>query len=62
MKYLFILSNPEQDKHLHLLRDIMNMSSDPALLSELDQMQDTQEIYKRLSQATYRIPKNSKSN
>ena len=62
VKYLFILSNPEQDKHLHLLRDIMNMSSDPALLSELDQMQDTQEIYKRLSQATYRIPKNSKSN
>ena len=61
VKYLFILSNPEQDKHLHLLRDIMNMSSDPALLSELDQMQDTQEIYKRLSQATYRIPKNSKS-
>ncbi|EDP11690.1 BglG family transcription antiterminator [Amedibacillus dolichus] len=62
VKYLFILSNPEQDKHLHLLRGIMNMSSDPALLSELDQMQDTQEIYKRLSQATYRIPKNSKSN
>lgn len=62
VKYLFILSNPEQDKHLHLLRDIMNMSSDLALLSELDQMQDTQEIYKRLSQATYRIPKNSKSN
>ena len=54
VKYLFVLSNPEQDKHLHLLRDIMNLSSDLAFLHELDQMQDTQEIYQKLSQATYR--------
>ena len=39
--FLFVLSNPDQDKHLHLLRDIMRLANDTALVDQLLKMDDT---------------------
>ena len=41
MHFLFVLSNPDQDKHLHLLRDIMRLANDTALVDQLLKMDDT---------------------
>lgn len=48
VKYLFVLSNPEQDKHLHLLRDVMRMSASKELLSDLDHLENTEAIVQKL--------------
>ena len=46
--FLFVLSNPDQDKHLHLLRDIMRLANDTALVDQLLKMEDTLAILEGL--------------
>lgn len=48
VRYLFVLSNPEQNKHLHVLRDIMRISSNMKCLKEISTMQDTVLIAEKL--------------
>lgn len=35
VQFLFVLSNPDQDKHLHLLRDIMEFSKQKDILNKI---------------------------
>lgn len=48
VRYLFVLSNPEQNKHLHLLRDIMLLSSNIKILEEIAVIHDASLILEKL--------------
>lgn len=50
VKYLFVLSNPEQDKHLHLLRDIMRLSASKELLDQLEENNNPEVILQILKE------------
>lgn len=52
VKYLFVLSNPDQEKHLHLMRDIMYLSSQKEMLDEIDDMKDAESILRKLTEVT----------
>lgn len=49
VKFLFVLSNPNQDKQLHLLRDIMELSSEPSTLKEIESVSDKRKILEKLN-------------
>lgn len=48
VQFLFVLSNPDQEKHLHLLRDIMLLSANASVLQELLQCNETDKILEQL--------------
>lgn len=48
VRFLFVLSNPEQNKHLHLLRDIMLLSSNIKILEEIANISDSSMILEKL--------------
>lgn len=48
VQFLFVLSNPDQEKHLQLLHDIMVLSSNVKLLQELRELNDRTRILETL--------------
>lgn len=62
VQFLFVLSNPDQEKHLHLLRDIMLLSTNAKLLHELLGLHDPNKILDRLKSFSESMQRNEDKN
>ena len=51
VNYLFVLSNPDQDKHLHILRDIVRLAQNKEILKKIKNSHDSKEVLQYIEQS-----------